>query len=177
MVYYIGDGMIALAWFDKWSNVGPLVDFVSWRDINKLKTQDKLKDWEVQNVQILVCPLCSECQDSHPHLFFECNYSSTFWNYALQYMLISNSYEWAVVASDIVGRRSDKSAASLVAKLLFAVAVYFIWQEKNSRLFNSKRRYAKDLFGVIYSSVRLKLLPVRFKESRQIEQLRIAWKL
>ncbi|XP_071703994.1 uncharacterized protein [Rutidosis leptorrhynchoides] len=109
--------------------------------------------------------------------FFECRYSTDVWNHALEYTQITSSHEWSMVASDTVGFRANKSAASLVAKLLFGATIYFIWQERNSRLFNSKKRAAKELFGVIYSTVRLKLLSVQFKESCQIDQLRIACKL
>ncbi|XP_071694872.1 uncharacterized protein [Rutidosis leptorrhynchoides] len=34
MVHKIGDGSSVLAWFDTWCNVSPLIDIVSWRDIN-----------------------------------------------------------------------------------------------------------------------------------------------
>ncbi|XP_071712926.1 uncharacterized protein [Rutidosis leptorrhynchoides] len=128
-------------WFEVvWhSNCIPRHAFILWLLMKqKLKTQDKLKDWEIRPDQ---------------------------------------NHDWSIVATYIVGLVAKKSGAVLVAKLLFAAAVYFIWQEKNFRLFNHKRRSAKELFGVIYYSVRLKLLSVHFKESHQIQQLRIAWQL
>ncbi|GJV45922.1 RNA-directed DNA polymerase, eukaryota, reverse transcriptase zinc-binding domain protein [Tanacetum coccineum] len=62
-------------WFSQ--NV-PKHAFVLWMaSKGKLVTQDKLakwypgKDWE--------CPLCMQVEDSHIHLFFECEYSNTIW--------------------------------------------------------------------------------------------------
>ncbi|XP_071687999.1 uncharacterized protein [Rutidosis leptorrhynchoides] len=275
MVYNIGDGAKALAWFDKWNNIGPLTDIISWRDINaagfyryarvkdlildkswkwphnwhvkypvlnsiqvpvisekcdelqwqhtegilhqfsvrqayeairpagsivpwfevvwhsnsiprhsfllwllmkqKLKTQDNLKTWEIRQGQVLECPLCFECQDSHSHLFFGCRYSRVVWEYVKQYAHGLRSHDWSKVVDDIAGSNDKNSANTLVAKLLFAAAVYFIWIERNSRLFDSKKRSAKDLFGEIYASVRLKLFSVRFKETRNIKLFKIAW--
>ncbi|XP_071694636.1 uncharacterized protein [Rutidosis leptorrhynchoides] len=137
-------------WFELvwYSNCIPRHAFVLWLLLKqKLKTQDKFKVWEIRQGQAL-------------HLAP-----------GLQ------NLEWSLVVMDITGLSVKKSASVLVAKLLFAAAVYFIWQERNARLFNSKRRSAKELFRVIYAYVRLKLLSVRFKESHQINFLRIAWKL
>ncbi|GJS61792.1 reverse transcriptase domain, reverse transcriptase zinc-binding domain protein [Tanacetum coccineum] len=44
----------------------------------KLKTQDKLRQWDVSsntNLNLLQCPLCERQPDSHDHLFFECIFS------------------------------------------------------------------------------------------------------
>ena len=45
----------------------------------RLKTQDRLKPWDVGedvDLSVLQCPLCKVQQDTHDRLFFACNYSS-----------------------------------------------------------------------------------------------------
>ncbi|GJU57183.1 reverse transcriptase domain, reverse transcriptase zinc-binding domain protein [Tanacetum coccineum] len=45
----------------------------------KLKTQDKLRQWDVGesvDLNLLRCPLCKAVPDSHEHLFFKCSFSS-----------------------------------------------------------------------------------------------------
>ncbi|GJX94924.1 hypothetical protein Tco_0349510 [Tanacetum coccineum] len=45
----------------------------------KLKTQDRLRQWDVGpsiDLNLLKCPLCDLVPDSHDHLFFECSFSS-----------------------------------------------------------------------------------------------------
>ncbi|GJS81487.1 putative reverse transcriptase domain, reverse transcriptase zinc-binding domain protein [Tanacetum coccineum] len=47
-----------------------------------LKTQDKLRQWDVApttDITQVRCSLCGTQLDSHEHLFFECSYSSKVW--------------------------------------------------------------------------------------------------
>ncbi|GKC80489.1 xylulose kinase-1, partial [Tanacetum coccineum] len=49
----------------------------------KLKTQDRLRQWDVGpsiDLNLLKCPLCDLVPDSHDHLFFECSFSSQVWS-------------------------------------------------------------------------------------------------
>ncbi|GJV95333.1 reverse transcriptase domain-containing protein [Tanacetum coccineum] len=51
-------------------------------EVNYLKTQDKLRQWDVginTDLNLLRCSLCNTQSDSHAHLFFECPYSSKVW--------------------------------------------------------------------------------------------------
>ncbi|GJV38923.1 sodium/hydrogen exchanger 6 [Tanacetum coccineum] len=48
----------------------------------KLKTQDRLRQWDVGpsiDLNLLKCPLCDMVPDSHSHLFFECLFASQVW--------------------------------------------------------------------------------------------------
>nr|GEU55809.1 plasma membrane ATPase 4-like [Tanacetum cinerariifolium] len=45
--------------------------------LGKLMTQDRLKEWN-PGVDF-TCFLCSACEDSHNHLFFQCTFSSKIW--------------------------------------------------------------------------------------------------
>ncbi|XP_071714208.1 uncharacterized protein [Rutidosis leptorrhynchoides] len=63
----------SIVWF---SNNIPKHAFVMWLLMGeKLKTQDKLKHWEVSETQVLLCSLCEQVSDSHDHLFFNCAFS------------------------------------------------------------------------------------------------------
>ncbi|GJV94173.1 hypothetical protein Tco_1541986 [Tanacetum coccineum] len=70
-----------------------------------------------------------------------------------------------------------KSARSVIAKLVFAASSYFIWQERNSRLFKNKRRCKDQLIEVIMTMVRLKLLTCRFKRTASVEYFFQLWNL
>ncbi|XP_071694814.1 uncharacterized protein [Rutidosis leptorrhynchoides] len=120
-----------------------------------LKTQDRLKPWEIRSNPVLKCLLCNDTMDSHEHLFFQCAYSKKF------------------------GKKADrrKSADWIVAKLCFGASVYTIWQERNSRLFNKGKKTEKQLFESVRSNVRLKLMATNFKSSKKVEQMKIDWQL
>nr|GEX06939.1 hypothetical protein [Tanacetum cinerariifolium] len=72
---------VNIVWF---SQCIPCHAFHMWLVmLNKLKTQDVLRQWDVScdsNLNVLRCPLCKTQPDSHSHLFFECQFSSHVWS-------------------------------------------------------------------------------------------------
>lgn len=75
----------------------------------KLKTQDRLRQWDVgpsTDLNLLQCPLCGSYQDSHAHLFFECSFSSHVWfrvtNYA-EMQIASNRMDDIIPCSSRLG--------------------------------------------------------------------------
>ena len=81
-----------------------------------------------------------------------------------------------IVNSLIVAAKS-RSVRSVVSKLLFAATSYFIWQERNSRIFKKQFRSEAQVIDVIKSTVRLKLLTCRFKKTANVVDLVRVWKL
>ncbi|GJY12210.1 RNA-directed DNA polymerase, eukaryota, reverse transcriptase zinc-binding domain protein [Tanacetum coccineum] len=64
-----------IVWFSQ--NI-PKHSFIVWMEIlNKLTTQDKVKNW--RSYDMMACPLCNQDIDSHQHLFFQCQYANQFW--------------------------------------------------------------------------------------------------
>ncbi|GKD42635.1 hypothetical protein Tco_1267280 [Tanacetum coccineum] len=74
----------------------------------------------------------------------------------------------------IASRRTSKS---VVAKLVVAASTYYIWQERNWRLFNKGKRSLDQVCDCIKSSVRLKLLSCRFKKSKSGDKVARLWDL
>ncbi|GKB85311.1 hypothetical protein Tco_0957583 [Tanacetum coccineum] len=54
----------------------------------------------------------------------------------------------------------------VVSKLVLAATAYFLWRERNDRLFKKGKNTVDHVIGSIKSSVRLKLLSCRFKKSK-----------
>ncbi|GJY01761.1 homeodomain-like protein [Tanacetum coccineum] len=71
-----------IIWF---SHAIPRHSFNLWLIMrNSLKTQDRMRQWDVGNdvdLNLLRCASCETQQDSHTHLFFECPFSAKVWNY------------------------------------------------------------------------------------------------
>ncbi|GJW84185.1 hypothetical protein Tco_0157330 [Tanacetum coccineum] len=55
---------------------------------------------------------------------------------------------------------------SVISKLVLAAAAYFLWQERNNRLFRKEKRSIDQVVDCIINSVRLKLVSCRWKSSR-----------
>ncbi|GJZ43371.1 hypothetical protein Tco_0590626 [Tanacetum coccineum] len=70
------------------------------------------------------------------------------------------------IMSIITPYANRKTTRCVIAKLVLAASVYFIWQERNGRLFKNNKRTVKQVIDSIFSSVRLKLLSCCFKKSK-----------
>ncbi|XP_071704859.1 uncharacterized protein [Rutidosis leptorrhynchoides] len=111
--------------------------FVVWLLMGeRLKTQDRLKSWEVHHGSSLLCPLCNSVQDSHEHLFFACSYSAQVWSLILNHIdfpIVTHGWkDFVLLVSPFASRNV---ARIVVIKLLFAAFVYYVWQERNRRFF------------------------------------------
>ncbi|XP_071726836.1 uncharacterized protein [Rutidosis leptorrhynchoides] len=157
----------SVVWY---SHCIPRHAFLLWLVLGeKLKTQDKLKPWDVRDGSDLLCPLCKICPDSHTHLFFKCKYSAVVWSKLqrmLQFDVVSD--DWQVIVAKLTPMAVRNMAHVLVAKLCFAGAVYAIWQERNTRIFKHVCRTEQQVFEATVSNTRLKLLTVRFKNSSNV---------
>ena len=142
--------------------------FILWMAIKgRLKTKERLSRWFHLNNNL--CPLCSVCMDSHSHLSFYCQFSTFLWD-KLKIMARLDNFTnvWAEVISGICIRKASNSILNIIQRLVFGAAVYFIWQERNIRLFAKKDRSVNDLFNQIVNVVRLKLLSLNIKRSYEV---------
>ncbi|GJT87817.1 putative reverse transcriptase domain-containing protein [Tanacetum coccineum] len=146
--------------------------FQLWLIVRRsLKTQDKLRQWDVDPVTDLTqvhCSLCGTQADSHEHLFFECSYSSKVWSLVRGLVgidvvppFLENIIVWFQPLAN------KRTVQNIVGKILIAAATYFIWLERNNRLFKRTRRSPEELRGAIVITVRLKLVTFRFKNKEK----------
>nr|GEZ03375.1 hypothetical protein [Tanacetum cinerariifolium] len=70
------------------------------------------------------------------------------------------------MADHLGANASRKSSHIVIAKLVIAASTYFLWQERNWRLFKKTKRTIKQVTDYITSAIRLKLLTCRFKRSK-----------
>ncbi|GJX82267.1 hypothetical protein Tco_0331748 [Tanacetum coccineum] len=143
--------------------------------IRSLKMHDKPKPWDVgpaTDLSQLSCSLCEMQADSHEHLFFECTYSSQVWNYVRMYAGMENVNphldDILLWCQSLSTKRTFKG---VVGKLIFAAASYFIWMERNARLFKNVKRPPEDIRDLILVTVRLKLHTFNFKNMMKIRRL------
>lgn len=63
----------------------------------------------------------------------------------------------------------------VMEKLLFGAIVYYIWHERNNRLFKKKSRQVDQNFDIIFSNMHLKLMTIKFKDSSYVDRMKIEW--
>ncbi|XP_035835763.1 uncharacterized protein LOC118484007 [Helianthus annuus] len=170
---------VDLVWF---ANCIPKHAFLLWLVCKrKLKTQDKLRQWDVRgatNLNLLCCSLCQSGPDSHDHLFFECSYAMQVWSIIRPLADIhTSSFKIGDIMEGLLSIPNKNSVRSIIGRLLLAASSYFIWQERNARLFNSTRRLADKLGEIIVSTVRLKLASLKIKRPMTGVSLLDKWRL
>ncbi|GJV92054.1 reverse transcriptase domain, reverse transcriptase zinc-binding domain protein [Tanacetum coccineum] len=170
-----------------WDTIRSRADMVNWYNVvwfshciprhavhmwlviqQKLKTQVRLRQWDVGpsiDLNLLKCPLCDLVPDSHDHLFFECSFSSQVWSKVrvLCGMDAIPPHLRDVVAF-IVPLSKGKIVVSIISRIVVAATSYYIWLERNGRLFKKKTSTPGQIVDVIFSTVRLKLVTFKFKK-------------
>ncbi|GJV42097.1 reverse transcriptase zinc-binding domain-containing protein [Tanacetum coccineum] len=144
----------------------------------RLKTQDKLRAWDHVDWSNLTCALCELQPDSHEHLFFDCVFSQQVWSRVKDLAGLPNSVPSIDdILHDIAPFAKRRTSKSIVAKLVVAAAAYFIWQERNGRLFKESKLSVSQVSDNILNSVRLKLMSCQFKKSRSALEILHRWKI
>ncbi|GJS67578.1 hypothetical protein Tco_0682142 [Tanacetum coccineum] len=70
-----------------------------------------------------------------------------------------------------------RTTRSVIAKLVVAAIAYYVWQERNWRLFKKGKRSSDQIVECILSTIRLKLLSCKLKKSKSGESLERLWNL
>ncbi|XP_070004226.1 uncharacterized protein LOC107821332 [Nicotiana tabacum] len=111
---------------------------------SRLYTKDKLMRWG--SITSAECVLCEENDEDHEHLFFKCKFLATIWERLLKWAGVGRAarkwneeISWAIKFA--IGRRTSTA----LYRLMLAGTVYYIWQERNWRIFRKQKRRAEDL--------------------------------
>nr|XP_043630010.1 uncharacterized protein LOC122601307 [Erigeron canadensis] len=160
-----------VVWFSQ--NI-PRHSFILWLAIkNRLKTQDKF-DWvEGNNPKCVFCNLQS---DSHNHLFFECSYSKKVWR---EMKIVANfdgvPDSWDSIVDWCENVNWNRAISSVVQRLVLGASVYFIWLERNLRIFQGKKRNVSDLCSIIKNVVRARLIGLKILRTDKALEVAKVW--
>ena len=135
-----------VVWF---SQCNPRMAFILWMAIRgKLQTQDRIMRWN--NDPDMKCSLCKKVQDSHNHLFFECDFSKSIWGGLKQKMgKCSMSDTWEDIIEQFAHGKCDNTINSVLSRIVLATTVYYVWEERNNRFFNGEEMEPHILRKVI----------------------------
>ncbi|KAJ6675050.1 hypothetical protein OIU85_011247 [Salix viminalis] len=112
------------------------------------------------NGEDTTCRLCTRVQETHDHLFFMCRYSLQVWKYiqAKAHTRWPN-LSWNSLVEWTSRRCQDtKSTNNKIGALIFAAAVYYIWQERNKRIFQQLSQPATTVGEAIFQVIREQLM-------------------
>ncbi|GJZ02549.1 hypothetical protein Tco_0520510, partial [Tanacetum coccineum] len=82
------------------------------------------------------------------------------------------------VVAFIVPLSKGKTVVSIISRIVVAATSYYIWLERNGRLFQKKTSTPGQIVDVIFSTVRLKLVTFKFKKMSTKSRLLLdQWKI
>lgn len=110
-------------------------------------------------VQNATCVLCSSNIETHRHLFFDCPFSNMVWqSVSLKVPIRWPRLDWFLFLRWAMVRLKKKDdPVFLVARITFAACVYFIWYERNRRIFDKSSVSEDKVAREIWDSVRSRL--------------------
>ena len=118
----------------------PRCSFICWLACrNRLRTKEKLFRWGV--IDNSHCVLCGNAEKTRDHLFFQCSYSKFVWQSILANLnFCYQCSNWEEEVDQACRRFKGKEFQARLGRVAFSVTVYFVWMERNSRIFQGKNR-------------------------------------
>nr|GEV52750.1 hypothetical protein [Tanacetum cinerariifolium] len=120
-----------VVWYDMvwFSNCIPRHALNMWLILlGRLKTQDKLRAWDLSTALSVSCPLCNSQPDSQEHLSFECGFSQQLWSQVKKFACMDNMVPMLnFIISYLSHIAQQRSTRCVIAKLVVADFTYFIW--------------------------------------------------
>ncbi|KAL9281109.1 putative reverse transcriptase zinc-binding domain-containing protein [Arabidopsis thaliana] len=127
---------------------------VAW---NRLHTRDRLISWGL-NIPS-VCVLCNVLDESHNHLFFQCQFNEEIWSFFTIRPGMTPPNHFHSILLWLKSASTSKNL-SLIIKLIFQACVYLIWRERNSRIHSNNSRTPSHLLKEIQQTIRAWLDPI-----------------
>lgn len=123
-----------LTWF---AQAIPRHSFIVWLIMGgHLKTQDRLQPHEINPNVILLCPLCRQVMDTHEPLFFAFNFSTQIWIVVRGLAKMDTTPpSWVSITNHLKPHSHRNIVWIVIGKLVLGVVSFFIWHERNLRLF------------------------------------------
>lgn len=150
----------------------PRNSFISWLALlRRLPTRDRLRRWGMTVPE--ECVLCSAAPETHHHLFFECSYSASVWNYYARKVWSNPPPDIHSAAAWINCSRSSSPQERCIIKLMFQSSIYLIWKERNSRIFTGQSLPAQTVRAAVDRQIRDRLLSVKPSQSLQPSLLQV----
>lgn len=136
------------------NNIGsPRWVFILYTTLQEiLYTRDKLDKQGI--ITDKVCALCNSEDETHQHLFFMCSTSEQMWNQMLKWLSINRQGQsWEDEITWAIQNAGKKDINLDMYRATVSAAVYFIWQERNYRIFQQRNRIIEQLVRLIIQEI------------------------
>ncbi|GJY16874.1 RNA-directed DNA polymerase, eukaryota, reverse transcriptase zinc-binding domain protein [Tanacetum coccineum] len=179
MQYEVDDGKKICMWQDKWHERRLLIDQISNRDLYDVRMPRMINlaemiqgdTWKWPNewtnddldvMKIAVPRLRSGVSDIVK------------WANMNNCLVLFHTKEEEIV-QDLIEKRNGNNIWNAVRRISLVAVVYFIWQERNQRIFRGEKKSADKLLSVINEVVQLKLMNIKVKYSYAVKYVADTW--
>ncbi|XP_071694985.1 uncharacterized mitochondrial protein AtMg00310-like [Rutidosis leptorrhynchoides] len=167
-------------WFDTWSSIGPIAEVVSRRDIAAIGLQSNAKGdvirWKKDDSSLHVFSVSHVWESIRPRAiefdwflvvwFSQCIPRHAFLMWLLMgERLKTHLKSWEILQGVLLSSKVWGRASCMIRLPI----------NSNNWIFKKSHRTEVKLFDDIYSTVRLKLLSIRFKRSRGVDDMKTDW--
>ena len=83
--------------------------------------------------------------------------------------------EWNDLVNWYTRLYNGNTIGSVTRRIRLAACVYFIWQERNWRLFREQKMSISELYEQFYDKVRMRLLSLKVRPSKAVLQVQKEW--
>lgn len=138
-----------------WFKHVPRWAIIQWLAIlGRLSTLDRLQKWGI--VASAQCVLYSTTLKTCEHLFFQCSYSSQLWqNIQRRNRSLYPLLDMAHIIDWLEKHASGSLFGGLLSKLSFAALLYYVWGERNMRIFQHHISSLLQLEAQISTNIRV----------------------
>ena len=160
-----------------WFSYGiPRQQFHTWLVIlDRCPTRDRLLTWGIQ-----VSPLCLLCNNNHEsrdHIFFHCTFSFDLWELTARRCSIQPLRSWSQTLQQMQALPTQKSQRPhrILTLLAWQSNLYWIWNERNSRLHTNSFRSIDSLFTIIDRQIRNRIQSFRSSNPKLSSSMMQLW--
>lgn len=122
-----------------------------------------------------VCVLCQEEEETCQHLFFSCKYSSKVWKETIGGILKEAYTTRCTEIIEVISRNRSNPSETFIVRYAFQTLAHSIWRERNARRHGEQPNDEKKLIKIVDKMIRLKLLLVKGKGKRYLDEALIRW--
>ncbi|XP_039058744.1 uncharacterized protein LOC120202381 [Hibiscus syriacus] len=127
----------------------PKFSIITWLAVlDRLPTRERLTRTGITNVGS--CILSNDGIETRNHLFTECPMVATLWNRILNLFLLDKPHmSWDSFLAWASSTWKGKSLLTTILKIAWCSFIYYVWEERNRRLFQGRVRTIDDfLFSI-----------------------------
>ena len=139
---------------------------------DRLLTRSRLLKFGIINSDL--CVLCNTNSKTVEHLFFSCEYSTYIWAQCkFKLGLQPNVHNLQKEANSFRTIYAQNKRSSALWKLVLAAAVWYLWKERNRRVFKAKEHTKLELIKKITADVNILMNTCSWKIEGTTKELEI----